>query len=204
MRTFAVISVAILAFGTTAIYAQEEELRHSEIAVQGVGAFTSGVQGRGLDQNATNTGGVLASYRYLFTQHQAIEVNYGHDQFTQQYQTIGFSYRTNIHTDLDEFTASYVLRFPMKRVVPFVSAGTGAVLFTPSHLLVLNTQKPNQEALATFVYGGGVDIKCTNWLVFRLGYRGLVYSAPNMGIPALDVRSITHLAEPAGGFAITF
>jgi len=204
MRTLAVVSVAMLSFGIGQLCAQEEELRHSEIAVSGIGAFTTGVTGRGIDETATTAGGVLASYRYLFTRHQAVEVDYSHSQFTEQYGFLATPLRLGLHTDLNEFTASYVLRFPYKRVAPFVSAGTGAVMFNPQRNLTFAGQRPDREPLATFVYGGGVDVKCTNWLVFRLGYRGLMYSAPDMGIAPLDVRSFTHLAEPTGGFAITF
>lgn len=167
-----------------------------------IGAFTAGVDGNGIHQSASSTGGVLASFRYLFTGSQGLEVDYSHAQFTQQYANVAMN--TGVHSDLDEFTASYVLRYPSKRVSPFLSAGTGAVMFSPSGhafgISLIPTQQPN----AVFAYGGGVDIRCTGKLFFRAAYRGLVYDAPNFGIPGIRTGGVTHLAEPVAGFGFRF
>lgn len=203
MKSVVVVASVFVLFCAGQLRAQEELDHHTEIGISGIGAFTSERSGQGIDQKATDTGGVLASLRFLFTAHQGVEIDYSHAQFSQEYLSPVLGINSRIHTDLDEFTASYVVRFPVRRVVPYLSAGAGAVLFIPSRSRAF-VRQPSQTPYATFVYGAGMDIKCTDWLVFRFGYRGLVYSAPDFGIPALNVRTGTNLAEPMGGFALTF
>jgi len=131
-----------------------------------------------------------------------MEVDYSHAQFTQQYTNIALT--AGVHSDLDEFTASYVLRYPWKRISPFMSAGTGAVVFSPSGFAYGFSLVPTQQPNAAFVYGGGVDIHCTGKLFFRAAYRGLVSSAPNFGILGIRTNGVTHLAEPFAGFGLRF
>jgi hypothetical protein len=132
MKSIAMVASVFVLFCAGQLRAQEELDHHSEIGVSGIGAFTSETSGRGITQNATDTGGVLASLRFLFTSHQGVEIDYSHVQFSQEYLSPILGINSRIHTDQHEFTASYVLRFPVRRVAPFLSAGTGAVLFTPS------------------------------------------------------------------------
>lgn len=194
MRVIGFIAAGLLCLGANQLVAQEEEEFHYEFTVSGIGAFTNGVTGQRIHQTASDTGGVLGTYRYLFNQFNGLEVDYGHAQLTQQYNFPGNA--AGIRSDLDEFTASYVVRFPYKRIAPYVTAGTGAVLFNPSQALLASRQ-----AEATFVYGAGVDVRITKHVAFRAGYRGLVYDAPNFGIPNLNTKSVTNLAEPIGGFS---
>jgi outer membrane immunogenic protein len=194
MKVFGFIAAGLLCFGVNQLIAQEEEEFHYEFTVSGSGAFTNGETGQGIHQTASDTGGVLATYRYLFNQFNGLEVDYGHAQFTQEYDFLKDV--TGIHSDFDEFTASYVVRYPYKRIAPYVTAGTGAVLFSPSQFA-----PAARQADATFVYGAGVDVRITRHIAFRAGYRGLVYDAPNFGLPALNTKSVTHLAEPIGGFS---
>ena len=196
MKSIAIMGATLLLCGLTAS-AQEEQPFHSQISVSAIGAFTYGVNGGGIQQTASSTGGVLASYAYMFNRYNGIQADYSHMQFTQQF-TSGSILNTGVQTDLDEFTASYVVRFPVKRVVPFLSAGTGAVVFNPSvsGLGFL----PATQARAAFVYGAGVDMKCTDHIFFRVAYRGLVYLAPDFDVVGLQTNALTHVAEPTAGF----
>lgn len=194
MRVFGFIAAGLLCFGANQLAAQEEEEFHYEFTVSGIGAFTNGVTGQRIHQTASDTGGVLGTYRFLFNQFNGLEVDYSHAQFTQEYNLPKDA--TGIHSDLDEFTASYVVRYPYKRIAPYVTAGTGAVLFSPSQFALATRQ-----ADATFVWGAGVDVRIAKHIAFRAGYRGLLYNAPDFGISSFNTKSLATIAEPIGGFS---
>src|ERR1700682_2594119 len=112
----------ILAVGFASIslpaFSQEGELRdRNEAAVQVSGSFVKSTLNNGVQQDATNSGGVLASYRFFFTNHHGVEVNYGYALNTQTYAltsgTLGVKSRAH------EASAAYVFRFPRRRWSPF-------------------------------------------------------------------------------------
>jgi hypothetical protein len=83
-------------------FAQEETPAYkNEASVQPFGSFVKSTTSNGVDQTATNSGGVLASYRFLFNAHNGIEANYGYGLNTQNYR--GFVYRSPTYnlTNLD-------------------------------------------------------------------------------------------------------
>jgi len=194
-KNFAVFLVGTALIAIPA-FSQEGPGRN-EAAVQAFGAFVKSTTDNGVQQGATNSGGILASYRYLLNNRNGVELNYGYALNTQTYGfangSSGFSARSH------EATAAYVLRFPMQRITPFVLAGGGALVFDPN-----NTNAGNTQARAAFLYGGGADVRLTNRVFFRAGYRGLVYNSPNFDVPALNVDRLTHRAEPFGGIGFRF
>lgn len=188
----------LAAAGLLAIPAfSQESPGRQEASVQAFGSFVKSTTENGVQQSATNSGGILGSYRFFFNDHHGVELNYGYTLNTQNYAlptgTSGLNARSH------EATAAYVLRFPTRRFTPFVLAGAGALVFDPN-----NVPSANAQARAAFLYGGGADFHITNRLFFRAGYRGLVYNSPNFDVPALNVDRLTHRAEPFGGIGYRF
>lgn len=175
----------------------QETPGRNEASVQALGAFVKSTTDNGVQQGATNSGGILASYRFLFNDRNGVELNYGYALNTQTYGLA--SGATGLNARSHEATAAYVLRFPMRRFTPFVLAGGGALVFDPNNAIAGNTQ-----ARAAFLYGGGADIRLTNRVFVRAGYRGLVYNSPNFDVPELNIDRLTHRAEPFGGIGIHF
>src|SRR5262249_43893414 len=163
-----------------------------DATVQAFGSFVKSTNDNGVPQSATNSGGILATYRYNFSQHHGVELNYGYALNTQTYGLSGGT--AGLSSFTHETTAAYVFRLPHRRITPFALAGAGAIVFDPNNVPGANTQ-----ARAAFVYGAGADINVTNRVFIRAGYRGLVYNSPNFDIPALNVDRVTHRAEPFGG-----
>jgi opacity protein-like surface antigen len=176
-------------------FAQEDYTRFkSEASVQALGSFVKQTTQDGIDQSATNSAGVLATYRYYFSRHHGVEANYSWTSNTQTYT--GFRGDTNSH----EISAAYVFRMPMKHWSPFVLAGAGALIFDPQNLAGANTQ-----TRAAFVYGAGADVNLTNHLFLRGEYRGFVYSSPTYDLAGLNgLDRVTHRAEPSIGFGWRF
>jgi opacity protein-like surface antigen len=164
------------------------------VAVQASGSFVSSTTHNGVDNSATKSGGVLASYRFFFSKHHGVEANYGYALNTQSYGALGV--KTNSH----EVSGAYVFRMPFGKVTPFALAGAGALVFSPKDFRGASTQ-----TRAAFVYGAGADINLTNHLFMRAEYRGFVYNSPTYDLAALNrLDRVTHRAEPSIGFGYRF
>jgi opacity protein-like surface antigen len=176
-------------------FAQEDYTRFkNDAAVQAFGSFVTGTTDNGVHQSATNSGGVLGSYRLFFNRHNGIEVNYGYARNTQNYDRFG------VNTNSHEATAAYVFRFPRRRWSPFVLAGAGALIFDPRAFSGAST-----PARAAFVYGAGADANLSNHLFLRAEYRGFLYNSPTYDLPAWNgLARVTHRAEPSIGFGWRF
>jgi len=71
-------AMALPAFG------QSEEFK-SDVAVQALGSFVKDTTDNGVTHSASNSGGVLGTYRYYFGRHNGVEFNYGYTQNSQRY-----------------------------------------------------------------------------------------------------------------------
>jgi outer membrane immunogenic protein len=180
-------------------FSQEENpVYKNDATVQALGSFVKSTTNNGIEQKATNSGGVLASYRYFFNNNHGVEVNYGYALNTQSY---GLADRVlGVNTYSHEVSAAYVFRFPQKHWSPFVLAGVGGLVFDPKDFVGANSQ-----ARAAFVYGGGADFNLSKHVFMRAEYRGFVYNSPTYDLAGLaGVDRTTHRAEPSIGFGYRF
>ncbi len=184
--------LAILCGGALMTFAQEYSKQ--DVTVQALGSFVKSTTNNGIEQTATNSGGVLASYRYFFNKNSGAEINYAFTTNTQSYGALG------VNTHSNEASAAYVFRVPLKHFTPFLLAGAGGLVFSPNDFAGASTQ-----ARAAFVYGGGADFNLTSHVFVRAEYRGLVYNSPTYALEALNgADRITHRAEPSIGFGYRF
>jgi len=188
----------LLGVSLAALPAMAQETGRSEVSVQAFGSWVKSTTQNGVQQDATNSGGILANYRFFFSNSHGVEVNYGYSLNTQNYGlSLGdLGVKANQH----ELTAAYVYRHPMKRFTPFAEAGVGALIFDPTDLPGASSQ-----TRAAFVYGAGADFNITQRLFMRAQYRGLVYNSPTFDLlQALTYDRVTHRAEPSIGFGFRF
>jgi len=175
-----------------------QEAGRSEFSVQAFGSWVKNTTQDGVSQDATNSGGVLANYRFFFTKSNGVEINYGYSLNTQNYGLA--SGPLGVKANQHEVTAAYVYRHSLKHFTPFVEAGVGGLVFDPTDASGASTQ-----ARAAFVYGGGADFNITHHIFMRAEYRGLVYNSPTFDLaPAAGTDRITHRAEPSVGFGYRF
>jgi outer membrane immunogenic protein len=185
--------IAILCGGAVVSFGQEEYSKQ-DVTVQALGSFVKSTWDKGIEQSATNSGGVLASYRYFFNKNNGAEINYAFTTNTQNYTGLG------VNTHSNEASAAYVFRMPLKHFTPFVLAGAGALVFEPNNFAGASTQ-----ARAAFVYGGGADFNVSSHVFVRAEYRGLVYNSPTFALSELNgADRITHRAEPSVGLGYRF
>jgi opacity protein-like surface antigen len=180
-------------------FSQEEGPAYkNEASVQAFGSFVKTTTDNGVDQSATNSGGVLASYRFFFNTHSGVEANYGYARNTQNYLLA--SGPLGVKADSHEVSGAYVFRISLRRFRPFVLAGAGALVFDPR-----DVPGSGSQTRAAFLYGGGADFNISRHVFMRAEYRGFVYNSPTWNLTSLDgTDRITHRAEPSIGFGYRF
>lgn len=176
----------------------QSEASRQEVAVQAFGSFVSSTTQNGVENKATNSGGVLGSYRYFFSAHHGVEADYGYALKTETYGSAGEA--QGVKTDSHEVSGAYVFRVPKGRVTPFALAGAGALVFDPRDFAGASAQ-----TRAAFVYGAGLDFNLSHRWFMRAECRGFVYDSPTFGLTTLDgLDRVTHRAEPSVGFGYRF
>ena len=192
------LATFILGGVIAALPAVAQEVSKSDVAVQAFGSFVTTTTQNGIDNSATNSGGVLASYRYFFSTHHGVEANYGYARNTESYTAAAGA--LGVNTNSHEVSGAYVFRMPLHKVTPFALAGVGALVFDPRDYAGVSTQ-----TRAAFVYGAGADLNLTNHIFMRAEYRGFVYNSPTYDLPAVaGLDRVTHRAEPSVGFGYRF
>ena len=172
----------------------------SEISANFTGNFQDKTTGLGRTDTASYSGGLLTNYRYHFNDWSAIEVNYAYTNFSQYYSP---SYTTRARAN--EWSLAYVNTFGMSanvRIRPFVQAGTGGLFFSPIATGSLATGLTQSRAV--FLYGGGADWRLSSNISVRLGYRALIYTAPDFVVGVLITNARTQMAEPYAGIVLRF
>jgi len=193
-KKFVITSFVSIASMALPAFSQSETPGKNEVSVQAFGSFVNSTTNNGVENKATNSGGVLGSYRYFFNDHSGVEANYGYSLNTQSYgSTSGL---LGVKSYSHEVSAAYVFRMPMRKFTPFVLAGAGGLIFDPKDFTGASSQ-----TRAAFVYGGGADFDLTHHVFVRAEYRGFVYNSPTYDLAGLSgVDRTTHRAEPSMGF----
>jgi opacity protein-like surface antigen len=179
-------------------FSQSEGPGQNELTMQVFGSFVKSTTSDGIQNKATNSGGVLGSYRRFFGDHNGVEVNYGYALNTQNF--LSSTGALGVKSYSHEASAAYVFRMPLRHVTPFVLAGAGGLIFDPKDFAGADSQ-----TRAAFVYGGGADVNLTRHVFMRAEYRGFVYDSPTYNLTSLDgADRVTHRAEPSIGFGYRF
>jgi len=198
------IIVAVAAVLGSSLIASAQENR-SEISLQGGGLFTKNTVGNGTSYSATESGGVLGTYRYHLSHWLSLEGAYGYSLNTQRYALSSGAFR--IQSGIHDFTGSLVVNLPSRphsRFNPYLLAGGGGLRFAPTDNQVNTVSGAQSQTKGVFVYGVGANWGIYKGLSLRAEYRGLVYSTPDFGFGALATNSVTHTAVPTVGISLRF
>ena len=202
MQKVVVMIASMAVFLGAGAVAQESR---SEISLQGTGFFTTDTSGQGTTQRTTNTGGFLVGYSYNLTRWLAAQAVYGYDRNSQRY--FGTSGLARVEANVHQTTGGFVVRIPTSarfKVSPYVLAEGGALVFDPTGNNFGTVPGAQRQATGVFAYGGGADMPLLKHVALRAEYRGLVYSAPDFGLAALNTNAVTHTAQPSAGLVIRF
>ena len=199
MKKLTELAIILVLF---AISSWAQEFRH-EVTVQGSGFFQKQTTHGGITNDPTNSGGVMAGYRFNLKSWLAVEGDYDYFRNHETFQSI--SGRTFIPMNVHAATGVAIVKLPsfkmpaVKIVSPFVLAGGGAMFFDPR-----GASLNSEQTRGTFVYGGGVDVPMSKHFLVRAQYRGFVYKTPDFEMTSLKVDKYTHSAVPSAGLVFTF
>ena len=199
MKKLSELAIILFFFG---ISSWAQEFRH-EVTVQGSGFFQKQTTHGGITNDPTNSGGVMAGYRFNLKTWFAVEGDY--DYFRNHSTFSGSSGTTAIPMNVHAATGVGVVKLPsfkapsIKIVSPFLLAGGGAIFFDPRSGSV-----SKEQTRGAFVYGGGVDVPVSKHFFLRAQYRGFVYKIPDFELASLKLNKYTHSAVPSAGLVFTF
>jgi len=203
MKKLTELAIILVLFG---ISSWAQEVRH-EVTVQGSGFFQKQTTAGGITNEPTNSGGVMAGYRFNLKNWLAVEGDY--DYFRNHQTFSGSSGTTFIPMNVHAATGVAIVKLPsfkmpfniprVKIVSPFVLAGGGAMFFDPRGGSV-----GNEQTRGAFVYGGGFDVPMSKHFLLRAQYRGFIYKTPDFEMASLKVDKYTHSAVPSAGLVFTF
>ena len=158
---FAAIFVGSIVICLPAL-SQTEEYR-SEVSAQLLGAYVHGTTQNGIGQTSSDSGGILATYRFFFTRHQGLEANYAYSRSSTRY---GLPLTpSDVTANQHEWTGAYVFRFPARWISPYLEAGVGGLTFSPTFS---NSPGASNQSRAAFVYGAGADVNLTSRVFVRV------------------------------------
>src|ERR1700758_4160289 len=126
MKKLTELAIILVLFG---ISSWAQEVRH-ELTVQGSGFFNKETSDGGITNHPTNSGGVMAGYRFNLKNWLAVEGDYDYFRNSEKFlsSTVTSSMPMNVHAA----TGVAVVKLPSfkvpaaKVVAPFVLAGAGA------------------------------------------------------------------------------
>src|ERR1700691_5123360 len=110
MSKIARLTIGMLCALWAAAPAVGQDAGKSEASVQFFGSFVTSNTVNGVLQTATNSGGELANYRFLFSASTGVEVDYGHTINTQLYELQ--TGQVGVKSNQNEVSASFVYRRP--------------------------------------------------------------------------------------------
>jgi hypothetical protein len=215
------VTFFLVLFGSSAARGQDGRF---DASINGGEVFTNTATGNAVTQNATAGPVIFGTFRYKLRAKHSLVFNYGRTRNSQTYLAGG-----NFHVlnSISEVSGAYVFSpFPNSKFEPFVLAGGGALIFSPSSTwdffpnlpdnvpdrVQVNLGAAKQTELA-FLYGLGVDYRLpkVSRLSLRLQYRGFLYKAPDFKIDANSGSTVSfftggrqHMAEPSVGIVFRF
>src|SRR5271165_2432490 len=130
MKKLTELAIILVLFGISS-WAQEVR---NEVTVQGAGLFNKKTTGNGITNEPTNSGGMMAGYRFNLKNWLAVEGDY--DYFRDGQKFLTSSSTTSIPMNVHAATGTAIVKLPsfktpfnipgVKIVAPFVLAGGGA------------------------------------------------------------------------------
>ena len=198
--------------------ALEKQLSKVDLAVTAIGEISTPVSGiEQRDYNTTHTlltikpsstVGELATVRYTMKPWVGFEFNFSNLRYTQDYTFVPPPSQTILtggaQTGAHEITLGYVahLKYHPLGITPFLGAGGGTIKFHPTPG---GGQGLPFQYRAVYYYQAGLEDNFgSSPFGMRLGFRQLIYLAPDYIQNYLTITRRTRTSEPTVGFFVRF
>lgn len=199
-------SAVVVALFAVPFCSAQAQGNHSEFSASFAGFYQNRASGQDVTDIPTYSGGLLANYRYHFSDWGAFQVTYSRNRYTQLYQN-GAGFITSFtQATMQEISMGFVYKLPWTfrsgRLKPFVEGGVGGILWGP--IGAGSVGGPFNQNRATIYYGGGVDYKWFWKISLRGGYRSLIFTAPDFNVSGQFTNQRTQMKEPYAGLTYRF
>ena len=196
----------------------QKQLSRIDLAVSAAGILSTSVSGieqrdastthNNLLISPSSTVGELITLRYVAKPLVGFEFNFGNSRYTQNY-TFTPALPSNIlygaQAGVREMTLGYVAHTPkLFGVQPYLGAGGGTIKFAPTPY---GGESLPFQYRAAYYYNFGVEDTFTgsaSHLGVRVGFRQLIYLAPDFLTNYLTISRRTRTSEPTIGFFLRF
>jgi hypothetical protein len=177
-------------------------------SVSGVELRDANISHTVLTIKPSSTVGELATLRYIAKPWVGFEFNFGNLRYTQDYTFIPTPSQTiligGVQSGVRELTLGYVAHLHplLFGITPYLGAGGGTVAFHPT---IGGGQGLPFQYRAAYYYNLGVEgnFPQSNFGM-RLGFRQLIYLAPDFQQNYLTITRRTRTSEPIIGFFLRF
>ncbi|HXW57162.1 MAG TPA: hypothetical protein VEJ67_15545 [Candidatus Cybelea sp.] len=197
-------AVVVALFAVSSISARAQGDR-SEFSADFAGFYQSRASGQDVTDIPTYSGGLIANYRYHFSNWGAVEVNYSRNRYTQLYENSVGLITSFTQATAQEVSMGFIFKFWSRfngRLQPFAEGGAGGMFWSP--IGGGSVGGPFNQNRAALLYGGGVDWKWFWHISVRGGYRALLYTAPDFNVDGQFTNKRTEMREPYLGLTYRF
>ena len=198
--------------------ALQKQLNRIDLAVVADGEISTSVSGiEQRDASTTHTlltikpsstVGELATLRYTIKPWVGFEFNFGNLRYTQDYTFVPPPSQTiligGVQSGVRELTLGYVahLKYHPFGITPYLGAGGGTIRFKPTPG---GGQGLPFQYRAAYYYQAGLEDNFPNSpFGMRLGFRQIIYLAPDFLQNYLTITRRTRTSEPTIGFFVRF
>ncbi|HEX9200796.1 MAG TPA: hypothetical protein VF865_14630 [Acidobacteriaceae bacterium] len=199
----------------TPLQKQLDRIDFAIVAAGEIGTSVSGVEKRDantyksvLTIKPSSTVGELVTIRYTAKPYVGFEFNFGNLRYTQNYTFVpqpGANLLVGgAQSGVRELTLGYVAHLPYRPlgITPFVGIGGGTIRFKPT---TGGGQGLPQQYRAAYYYQAGLEDNFPNsHFGMRLGFRQLIYLAPDFLQNYLTITRRVRSTEPTVGFFVRF
>jgi hypothetical protein len=195
-----------------------KQMNRIDLAVSASGSISnkvSGIEQRDATTSHTlltikpsSTVGELVTLRYVAKPYVGFEFNFGNVRTTQNYTFVPPPSQNQLfsgaQTAVRELTLGYVAHLPFHPlgITPFAGAGGGTIRFTPT---IGGGQGLPQQYRAVYYYNVGLEKDFPDsHFGMRVGFRQLIYLAPDFLQNYLTITRRVTTSEPTIGFYLRF
>ena len=190
-------AVPCLAQDTQAVPAAQPRERF-DVGVAGLYQVTHQSNGNSIQEDTTESGGVLVSFRQPYRPWLGYSADLSYTKFYEAYNKGVVKVESNV-TDI---SVSYLFQSPtIYGVQPYLSLGGGIIYFSPIQGTITNLIKPIATDLTgqlspEFTFNFGLNYPIFSRLGVRGGLRGLKYKTPDFHQFAIDTKTLRTTLEP--------
>jgi hypothetical protein len=177
-----------------------------DVGLAGFYQVTNQSNGNSVQEDTTESGGVLATFRQPYRPWLGWEADLSYTKFYEAYNKGVVKVEDNV-TDI---SFSYLFQSPViYKVQPYLALGGGIIVFSPisGTLTNLNQTVPNSlssQLLPEFTYNFGLKVPLFSRFGVNGGLRGQKYKTPDFHQVSIDTHTLRTTLQPNLGVYYRF